>query len=160
MKLGPAFKVDRNLSRTISIIDLLVVAVAAFLVFPILLAGFGAVMLLSADTFNADRSHPMRSIGEFIVGMGYTGLYAWVGAPIAVAFGWFASRQGWIGWATAPIGGALGGVVFSLFFFGLEGRLGSGFLPFTSMFILLGATYAVAGWLALRWLMPDCFMNE
>ncbi|NNE89423.1 MAG: hypothetical protein HKN27_15245 [Silicimonas sp.] len=158
MRPGPPFKVDPTLSRTIRPLDLVFAALGAFVAFPILSAAFGAIMLVSANTFDASDSHPVRLVGEFILGVGYTGLFAWAGTPIALGIGWFASRKGFIGWATAPLAGALGGVLFSLIFFALEWEFGPAFLPLTFMFVLISAIYAIAGWLALRWLVPECFV--
>lgn len=161
MRLGPAFKADPQRTQRIRLRDLSFAALGAFVVFPALFAGFGALMMMSLEASDAARTHTLRPIAQFILGIGFSGIYAWVGAPIAVAIGWFASRRGWIGWAVAPLAGAFGGLLFNLVFFAFEPSwIASAFLPFTLMFMSFGALYAVFGWMTLRWLAPEIVVDR
>ena len=157
MRLTSLFIFPIEKSRSITFLDLLIVASATFVCLPLLSLGLGVV----ASWF------PVASLATwnpalFFYAFAYTGLFAWLAAPIALGVSWIATRTGWIGPLSAPLFGAAGGALVSLVLvldrdirdFGLD------FLGFVAFVSGVAILYAGIAWLVLRWLRRDAFAIE
>ena len=152
--MRPLFKIDPARSRTVTLFDLILVALVTFVCVPALsfAVGYGTLFVTKA-------SEPalLWWIAGVLASFGVTGIYAWMSAPVAIGLGWVASRRGWIGWAAAPCIGAFGGFVFGGLFWLIEPS------PMTEAILIaivpIAMLYATVGWCSLRWLRADIFLK-
>lgn len=149
--IGRPFRIDPALSGTVTFVDLLYACLAAFVIVPALTFGLGLLWVaLLPETLAAP--------GSALIGIGFSGMFAWIGAPLALIFGHIAARRGWIGWCIALAAGAAGSLVIGGLTLLIEGAFFSAaFVPLMAAMIAFGTGYAGLFWLALRWLRTDLF---
>jgi len=157
VRLGPAFRVDPALSRRVRLRDLVLAAALALGPLPTLLLCVG----YAARTLGHDNS-AIKTLGEYLLALGGISIATWTGIPVAILIGALATRSGWIGWASAPGAGFLGGAVMALLVIAIDG---STYPPdlifiFSYLFVPAGVVYGLLGWAALRWLRPDVYLTE
>ena len=148
----PAFGRDPALKRRVGFVDLLFACFITFALVPALALGIGVLPLWLFPSLDSLNTAPF-------IAFAYTGLLAWMGIPFALLAGWWASRTGRLGWATALVAGLLGGALVSLLFVGgTDVRLiGQEVLTITGLFAGIGGLYGVIGYTALMWLRADLF---
>lgn len=151
--LNRPFKLDPNISGSVSIFDIFLICLAAFGIFPA--SFFAAGYALSLIAFDEGI---ILGLAGLLVAIGYTGLYAWMAIPVFFIIGWFASRRGWIGYGSAVLLGAIGGLIFGSAFWLIDGSGTS--IVFALIFVLPATVYALVGWAALRFLRPDIFQSD
>lgn len=149
-----AFRRDPEITRQISFVDLLLAALATFVLAPLLSLGIGFGLLVLTGT---SEPSPVWHIAGVFVGFGYTGILAWVGMPFALLFGWWATRRGWVGWGSAIGSGAIAAVICSLpLSIGTPNPyLNRNIADVLLSFAALGAIYGLIAYLALIWLKKD-----
>lgn len=149
--MPPAFRQDPSITRQVGFVDLIFAAVVAFVLFPAIIFGCGYFLMLSSD------SEVIQVPAAVLAATGYTGLFAWVGSPVAIGVGWWATRTGRTGWVSAVLYGAYGGAALSLIAIGGSDvrNLSAESLAIAGAFALAGAVYGSVALIALRWLRAD-----
>ena len=145
-----AFKIDPKLSRSISAFDIFLVCVVTFGVFPAVFFAAGYILAVLGAKVDS-----LVELGGYLATIGYTGLFAWMGIPVFAGIGWIASRKGWVGYGAAFLLGIVGGLIFGIAFWLIDGSAYS--VLFVLIFPLPAAVYAIIGWATLRYLRPDIF---
>ncbi len=152
-----AFRIPPEWAQRVQIGDILLSAMVAFCVLPAVGAAFGVAL------HSLGPNSPFAELSGLLFALGLSGLFAWPLAPIVIGISWWARRRGWVGWASATATGILLGYAYSVaisyFWLFANDHLATILLGCT-LFATFGAFYAIAGWLALRWLCPEGFSSN
>ena len=150
MSLRRPFQTDRATAAQITLKDLTFACVATFFAVPALAFAMGALVVMVFD------EGAVATVGIMLNRLGTTGLVAWVGIPVAILTGRFASQRGWIGWGFAPLAGATAGTFMAMLVLVFDGAFYTPVFPVLALaFALYGTAYASIYWLSLRWLRAD-----
>lgn len=150
----PIFRRDPKITRQIGFVDLLFACFITFVLFPAFIFALGYSPILLRDTSEPEG---LWAFAGLLVILGYTGLFAWAAMPLALLAGWWATRTGWLGWASTLGLGGIAGAIFSLIFIGGTDvrEINAEALPIAGFCIGVAMIYAAVGYLALSWLRSD-----
>lgn len=154
MTLSAPFRRDASVAERLRLRDLMIPALIAFVAFPAAFAAIGFAATRLATT----PPNLFSFAAAIAMVIGYTGIFAAMCSPAAIAIGWITVRTGRIGWAHAVLAGAgLGGLVAVLLTIGNAASVHAISMTAGSigLFAIFGAIYAALFWLTARYLRAD-----
>lgn len=155
MTPGPAFRVPPEAARRVGTVDVLLASVVAYAALPCASGLLAGMVGWIADLAGVGADTVVTQVLGLLF---LSGMFAWMTAIFAVPAALVCTAHGFVGWASAALGGALAAQSLTALTIAGVDELGADISPEGVSFLaLIGALYALAGWAFLRWRRPEVF---